>query len=804
MNGSTFRMALAERAVPRGLSQVLLPSLLVAFVYYAGCHIGFALRFPSSGISFLWPPTAVLTSALLVTARPIWPALLIASFVAHAVAHSQESVAISAWPVQFLGNAVQALLAAYVIRRYSAGTELFSDVRRVTVFVVGASIAAPAIASFIPAYAYVNLGWADDLWQAWRVRAVSNLIASLTLIPPIITAYRQLRPKPVLPAIERLAEFALLLGLMATAVMSLQIERPHMPFVAVGLYAPVPFLLWASVRFGLAGLSCALLISALLTIRSAIGGLGPFVGLTPADTVVAVQMIIGVMAIPLMLIAGLLEEKRAEHRALVEVEQQNSAILRAIPDMMFLLTKDGVYLNYFARHVDELLLPPERFLGRNMREIFPPRVAARFVEAFELATTKEPTVIEYSLEISGRTRYFEARVIADDRDRILSIVRDITARTASEIALRESQQRYALATEAGGVGVWDSNLETGELYVGSALKSALGYADHEIPNLATAWKRLVHPSDVDDLESRVRAHVQGASAGVEAEHRLLHRDGSVRWFLTKGAIADTVHGSGRRMIGTYTDVTQRRRTERALKQANAALARRARITALGELTAGIAHEVNQPLCAIVANANACLRWLDTPTPSADLRGALNDVVQDSHRASEIIRRTRELFTNRPARKTPLNLNHAIRDVVELGRLRLQRTGIVFEMTLDDSLPLISADELQLQQVLLNLISNAEDAIRVLKSPGGVIHVQSEPRQHMARVSVSDTGRGFSRADGVRMFEPFYTTKPRGLGIGLAISRSIIKSHGGDLWATSNPQGGATFSFTIPILRESRE
>ena len=258
------------------------------------------------------------------------------------------------------------------------------------------------------------------------------------------------------------------------------------------------------------------------------------------------------------------------------------------------------------------------------------------------------------------------------------------------------------------------------------------------------------------------------------------------------------------MTGTYTDVSQRRRTERALKQANAALARRGRITALGELTAGIAHEVNQPLCAIVANANACLRWLDTAAPDADLRGALNDVVQDGHRASEIIRRTRDLFSNRPARKTPLNLNHAIRDIVEFGRLRLQRTAIVLEMRLDESLPLVSGDELQIQQVLLNLISNAEDAVRGLKNGGAVISVQSEPRSDMAMVSVCDTGKGFSRADGSRIFEPFYTTKPTGMGVGLAISRSIIKSHGGTLWAASNPKGGATFSFTIPTLGPRRE
>ena len=805
MDALTVRLGLPRLSVSQRALHVVLPPLLVGVGYYLGCLIGFALRFPSSGISFLWPPTAVLTSALLITERRSWRSLLAGAFVAHAVAHAQNGVPVSSWPVQFLANCAQALLAAFAVRRYSSGPGLFTDLRGAAAFIVGASMLAPSVASLIAAYVYVNLGWAGNVWHAWQARTVSNAVASLTLVPPIVAACLSVRPKLGLPPVRVVTEFTLLMvSLIAVGLAVLQIESPHTPGLSVSLYASVPFLLWASVRFGATGVACALLTTSLVTIGSALRGQGPFDGASATDTVIAVQLFVGVFAAPLMLLAGLLEEKRIEHRALVEIEQQNSAILRAIPDMMFVQTRDGVYLNYYARNTAEFLVPPSAFLGRHMREFLPPEVADRFAHAINAATIEEPVVVEYSLVISGETRHFEARLIAHDSDRILSIVRDITERMRSEIALRESQQRYALATAAGGVGVWDANLATGELYVGPELKAALGYVDDEIPNLASAWTQLVHPADFDDVKSRVIAHLEEASAGVEVEHRLLHKDGTARWFLTKGEITDRVDGHGVRMTGTYTDVSQRRRTERALKQANAALARRGRITALGELTAGIAHEVNQPLCAIVANANACLRWLDTAAPDADLRGALNDVVQDSHRASEIIRRTRDLFANRPARKTPLNLNHAIRDIVEFGRLRLQRTAIVLEMRLDESLPLVSGDELQIQQVLLNLISNAEDAVRDLKNGGAVISVQSEARKDMAMVSVCDTGKGFSRADGSRIFEPFYTTKPTGMGVGLAISRSIIKSHGGTLWAASNPKGGATFSFTIPTLRPGRE
>src|SRR5262245_24846885 len=166
------------------------PALLVAAGYYAGCLAGFALRFPGSGISFFWPPTAVLAAGLLLSGIRLWPALLAASFFAHAVAHAQNGVPLSAWPVQFLGNAAQAVIAAAAVRRSSPDTRIFGDARRVVIFIAGACVVAPSLASLIPASVYVSLGWADDFWQAWRDRAVSNAIASLTLLPSIVTLWQ--------------------------------------------------------------------------------------------------------------------------------------------------------------------------------------------------------------------------------------------------------------------------------------------------------------------------------------------------------------------------------------------------------------------------------------------------------------------------------------------------------------------------------------------------------------------------------------------------------------------------------------
>jgi integral membrane sensor domain MASE1 len=261
--------------------------VLIALGYYAGCLAGFALRFPSSGISFFWPPTAVLTAALLLSAPRAWTALLGGAFVAHAIAHAQDGVPIAAWPIQFVGNAAQAIIAAALIRHFSGGAPFFTNARRVLIF-IAASILAPATASLIPAYVYVNLGWAGDFSQAWRDRTVSNAVASLTLLPSILSV-REFVQTPRLRIPARTGEYALLLlGILAAHILTGFIQRTDVLGLSLTLYAPVPLLLWATVRFGIAGASFALLWTTLLTVSNASGGYGPLANGTAADVVVGV------------------------------------------------------------------------------------------------------------------------------------------------------------------------------------------------------------------------------------------------------------------------------------------------------------------------------------------------------------------------------------------------------------------------------------------------------------------------------------------------------------------------------------
>ena len=721
----------------RRLWDLILPPAALAGAYYAGCLVGFAARYPSSGISFFWPPTALLTAALLLTARRMWPSLLAAAFVGHALAHAQNGVPAAAWPVQFLGNATQAVLSAFILRVYTTGVHLFRDLRTIMTFILGGCVVAPAAASLIPAYAYVHLGWAPDFFQAWRARAVSNSVASLTLVPSLILMWQHLWPRPSgIP--RRLGEYALLLlGMFGVHAAAGYIERTDILGLLAVLYAPVPFLLWATTRFGGAGLSVALLWTTLLTISGALAGHGPLAANPGADTVIAIQLFLIATSVPMMVIAGLLQQNHAEHMALLEVERQNSAILGAHPDLMFVQTRSGVYLQHHTRNQADLLLPPESFLGKHMRDVLPVDVANQFALAFESVTFDESTNVEYTLDVNDERRRYEARVIGLDGERVLSVVRDITDRWRSESALREVQQRYALATAAGGIAVWDVDVASGTVCVEGALHKSLGYQDHDIgPNL-TDWERLIVPSDLDDIRARLRSYTGSAASSFEAEFRMIHRDGSVRWFVSTGAAAERADGSPARIIGTIADITERKAASLALKEANDVMIR------MG------------------------------------------------------VERAHEMFTTRPMQKSVLNLNAAIRNVVEIAGGRLRERGVLLELRLHEELPVVLGDAVQIQQVLLNLVRNAVEAMDVTTGPR-VLRVSSRPYRYGAIVSVRDTGCGLEPETVRRVFEPFYTTKTSGAGMGLTTSRSVIKSHGGSLWGVANVDQGATFRFKIPV------
>jgi signal transduction histidine kinase len=307
----------------------------------------------------------------------------------------------------------------------------------------------------------------------------------------------------------------------------------------------------------------------------------------------------------------------------------------------------------------------------------------------------------------------------------------------------------------------------------------------------------VHPEDLP-LWNDILDQARRAVSDLDYEHRLLMLDHSVKY------IRVVAHGSrdndGRlEFVGAVQDVTQRRSSEDALAKTQSELAHVARLTSLGALTASIAHEVNQPLSGIITNASTCLRMLAADPPDVD--GALETTrrtIRDSNRASDVITRLRGLFSKKEATTESVDLNEATREVIALLLNEIQRNRVILRTELAGDLPLVTGDRVQLQQVILNLVRNGSDAMCAVEDrPRQLVIRTQRDEGGCVRLTVQDEGVGLDPRASDRLFEPFYTTKGDGMGMGLSVSRSIIERHHGRLWAVPNDGPGATFSFSIP-------
>ena len=315
-----------------------------------------------------------------------------------------------------------------------------------------------------------------------------------------------------------------------------------------------------------------------------------------------------------------------------------------------------------------------------------------------------------------------------------------------------------------------------------------------------AWMATLHP---EDRERASQSYWDGirSGRGFTMEARLLRaRDGTYRWHLNRAVPVRDPAGKLLRFVGTSTDVHELRQAQEALRTTQAEFAHMTRVMTMGELTASIAHEVNQPLGAIVTSAAAGARWLATKPPQIDkAQRALERIANDGKRAAEVIRRIRALMKRQVPRKDWLDINETILEVIALAQYQLRRSAILLETRLGHEIPLVRGDRVQLQQVLLNLIINAIEAMSAIKErPRELTIVSASDGPDAVSVEVRDTGTGLDPVHAPHLFEPFYTTKAEGLGIGLSISRSIAEAHGGRLSAAANPPHGTVFLFSLPV------
>ena len=382
----------------------------------------------------------------------------------------------------------------------------------------------------------------------------------------------------------------------------------------------------------------------------------------------------------------------------------------------------------------------------------------------------------------------------------VAFVLDLRQQKRAREELRRSEAFLAEAQRLTHIGSYSWRVATDEIKWSEQLYRIYEF-EIGVPVTPELIRTRVHPEDVTLIEKMVEQARNGRDH-FEWQYRLLMPDHSIK-YLHAVAHATRDQDGQLEYIAAVQDVTARRLSEEAFDKARSELAHVTRMMSLGTLAAAIAHEINQPLSGIVTNASTCQRMLTATPPN--INGALETArrtIRDANRASEVIVRLRALFNRKETATESVDLNEATREVVALSLSGLQRNGVVVRAELADNLPCVTGDRIQLQQVVLNLLRNGADAMsRVDDRPRHLVIITDRDEGDRVRVSVKDVGVGFEPQAADRLFEGFYTTKDDGMGIGLSVSKSIIESHHGRLWAEQNDGPGATFSFSIPCRRE---
>jgi PAS domain S-box-containing protein len=445
---------------------------------------------------------------------------------------------------------------------------------------------------------------------------------------------------------------------------------------------------------------------------------------------------------------------------------------------------------------------------------------------FVSGTLSEDLAIE-ALKIGATDYVFKTRLsrLVPAVQRALREARERIELSRTEKALRRSEAYLAEAQKLSHTGSFGWDVSSGKIYWSQETYRIFEYDPPTEPTLDLVFHR-THPED-RPLVRQLIDRVSLERKDFDFEHRLLMPDGSVKYLRVVGRRSKDELG-GFEFVGAVTDISERKRAEEelhqkevSLREAQTELAHVSRVTTMGALAASIAHEVNQPLTAVVMNASACLRWL-TAENLEEARKSASLVIADGQRAGEIIGRVRALAKKAPPQKDWLDLNQAIGEVIAIARSELQRNRVSLMTRLANDLPLILGDRIQLQQVVLNLLINAIEAMAKAGEGPRELWVSSEKATDVCGeseeekleqsgsadndpthvvVAVRDTGPGLDPSGLDHLFEAFYSTKPQGMGMGLAISRSIIDAHGGRLWATENPPRGAVFRFALPIREE---
>jgi PAS domain S-box-containing protein len=502
----------------------------------------------------------------------------------------------------------------------------------------------------------------------------------------------------------------------------------------------------------------------------------------------------------------LVEERLGqEERELKRSEIRKASIVDSALDCIVTIDHEGCITEFNPAAERTFGYRRGEVLGKNLADaIIPPSLREKHRQGFaRYLATGEARVLGKRIEMTAvRADGSEfpvemaiTRTPLEGPPSFIGFLRDITERKRAEHQLRRSEAFLAEAQDLSRIGSFSWRVPTDEIVWSEQL-----YRIFQIDRDAQVTFELIgtriHPEDLSLFQEHIERSRRDRN-DMQLEFRLQMPDRVVKYVHVAAHIRGD-HGQ-LEYIGAVQDVTERRSSEEALTKARSELSRVSRVTSLGVLTASLAHEVNQPLSGIITNASTCLRMLSADHPNVEgARETVRRTIRDANRASEIVTRLRALFSKKSATAQSMDLNEAAREVIAMSLSELQKNRVILRPELDDRLPLVTGDRVQLQQVILNLLRNASDAMSTIDDRPRDLLIRTEPDENdQVRLSVTDVGVGFEPQAADWLFEAFYTTKDDGMGIGLSVSRSIIERHCGRLWGTPNDGPGVTFSFSIP-------
>lgn len=659
----------------------LLGPVITAVGYFAAAEVGAALAFPLAPVSAFWAPNALLFAALLLAPTRTWWMYFAAVLPLHVLAQL-ESTPLLQIAIQYVVNCAEAWIGATALLRYEQRPVRLDSLGAMSNFIVIGGIVAPFVTSVAMVGAFVAAGLTKEVWLTVIARTITNTFATMALVPLILHAahWHTVRLKPISGrrALEAMAVAAALVAVCLYVFVS---PSAHDANGSALLYAPLPFLILATVRFGLTGVCGSVLLVGALATWGVLHDAGPFVSHSPVQNALATVMFLNVTCAPLLLLASVLGERARVVTALGRSQSLHRAVMASLRDQIAVLDSSGTVID----------------------------ANASWLEAADCEGAKGARI---------GTNYLNAVTAAAARGE------------PSSVALRDA----------------------------------------------------------------LVAVLTGADERRDIELACTDRDG-VRWF--EHSIEALQHPQ-RGAVITRSDITARKRAEMEVEDQRQQLTHLGRAAMLGEMSGAIAHEIRQPLTAMLSNAEAAVSLLSSSTIDREaLEETLADIISANLRAANVMQRVQSMLRKTEQPRTELQVNELVKDCLVLARADLIRRHVEVVLNLSEPALIVNADRVQIQQVLLNLIANACDAMTDVPrhDRGMTIAARCDDADQVV-ISVIDRGTGIARDQVEKIFEPFVTSKPHGLGLGLSICRTIIEAHGGKLWAEMLPVGAA-LHFSLP-------